>query len=373
MPTFVPGLQLNEMFYREAVEPILASAVPELRYSAALIGHGSDVLGFDSERSTDHEWGPRLVVFLTDADHKSLATAISEVLSAKLPVEFRGYSTSFSEPDENRVRVMETGKPGHVHHHIYFQTLAHFTQQYLGFEPYHDLSSIDWLVTDQSALLEVTSGAVYHDGLGELIPLRERLRWYPHDVWLYMLASQWIRLAQEEPFPSRCGEGGDETGSRVNTARLVRDLMKLCLLMERRYAPYSKWFGTAFSRLKCAAELGPILRNALAGESWQARERHLCAGYQVAARMHNEMGVFKPQDIDTMSFHDRPYRILGAGRFAQAVRDEIRDERLRAIYDKVGPIGSINQYADSTDLLMRPDLRNRLRALYEPASGKVDL
>src|SRR5215472_15264088 len=123
MPTFIPGIQLNEMFYREAVAPILASAFPALRYSAALIGYGSDVLGFDSERSTDHEWGPRLVIFLGDEDHQRRATSISDVLSAKLPVEFHAYSTNFSEPDEYRVRVMERGEPGRVRHHVYFHTL----------------------------------------------------------------------------------------------------------------------------------------------------------------------------------------------------------------------------------------------------------
>jgi hypothetical protein len=368
MPTFIPGILLNEMFYREAVAPILASAFPGLRYSAALIGYGSDVLGFDSERSTDHEWGPRLTVFLTEADHGALASSISETLSVKLPAEFRGYSTNFSEPDENRVRVLETAGAGRVRHHVYFQTWAQFTRQYLGIEPHQELTSIDWLLMYQNALLEVTGGAVYHDGLGELIRVRERLAWYPHEVWLYMLASQWIRLAQEEPFASRCGEGGDEIGSRLIAARLVRDVMRLCFLMERRYAPYSKWLGAAFSRLKCAAELGPILRDALAGDSWQAREQHLCAAYQAAARMHNDMGIFKALDVSTMSFHNRPYRVLGAGRFAKAVSDEIRDDQLRQIYEKAGPIGSIDQYADSTNLLMRPDLRTRLRVLYEAAT-----
>ena len=368
MPTFIPGIQLNELFYREAVAPILASAFPALRYSAALVGYGSDVLGFDTERSTDHEWGPRLVIFLTEADNDTLATSIGEVLSARLPSEFHGYSTNFSEPDEHRIRVMESAKPGHVRHHVYFQTLAQFTRQYLGGEPDHELSNIDWLLIDQNALLEVTGGKVYHDGFGDLTTLRERLAWYPRDVWLFMLASQWIRLAQEEPFASRCGEGGDEIGSRVTTARLVRDVMKLCFLMERRYAPYTKWFGTAFSRLKCAGELEPMLRDALAGDSWQARESHLCAAYRVVARMHNEMRIFESQDIGTMSFHDRPYRVLGAGRFAKAVADKIRDQQLHRIYEKVGPVGSINQFADSTNLLMRPDLRTRLAALYEAAS-----
>ncbi|NTU80855.1 MAG: hypothetical protein HGA45_15995 [Chloroflexales bacterium] len=31
--------------------------------------------------------------------------------------------------------------------------------------------------------------------------------------------------------------------------------MGLCFLIERHYAPYPKWFGSAFQRLACAAEL----------------------------------------------------------------------------------------------------------------------
>jgi len=100
MTQFIRGVQLNEMFYREAVAPILSAAFPELRYCAALIGYGSDVLGYDSERSTDHEWGPRLLIFLPEEDYRAQADFISEILSARLPTEFHGYSTSFTEPDE---------------------------------------------------------------------------------------------------------------------------------------------------------------------------------------------------------------------------------------------------------------------------------
>ncbi len=63
MSEFLPGLRLAEIFYREAVAPILAGHYPGLTYSAALIGSGSDVLGFDTARSMDHEWGPRLQIF----------------------------------------------------------------------------------------------------------------------------------------------------------------------------------------------------------------------------------------------------------------------------------------------------------------------
>lgn len=365
MSKFIPGVQLNELFYREAVAPILASEFADLRYSAALIGYGSDVLGFDSERSADHEWGPRLVIFLSEEDNRALAASVGEVLSVRLPPEFRGYSTSFSEPDRNRVRSMAPADAGRVRHHVYFHTLRDFTRTYLGIEPNQALTHVDWLLMYQNSLLEITSGAVYHDGLGQLLPLRQRLEWYPHDVWLFILASQWIRLAQEEAFPGRCGEEGDEVGSRVNAARMVREAMRLCFLIERRYAPYGKWLGTAFSRLSCARELEPILRAALAGESWQRRENHLCAAYEAVARMHNAIGLFPTLDPGAMKFYERPYRVLGAGRFAKAVSDEIRDERLRKIHETVGPVGSIDQFADSTNLLMRADLRVRLRALFD--------
>ncbi len=45
MPTFVPGLTLSEAFCREAAKPILDRLFPRLRYSAALLGSGSEVLG----------------------------------------------------------------------------------------------------------------------------------------------------------------------------------------------------------------------------------------------------------------------------------------------------------------------------------------
>lgn len=58
-----------------------------------------------------------------------------------------------------------------------------------------------------------------------------------------------MRLSQEEPFVGRCGEVGDDLGSAVVAARQVRDLIKLCLLMNRAYPLYGKWLGTVFAAL----------------------------------------------------------------------------------------------------------------------------
>ena len=59
LPTFTPGVELARRFYWEAVRPVLDAEFPGLKHSAALIGTGSEVLGFDTPMSADHHWGPR--------------------------------------------------------------------------------------------------------------------------------------------------------------------------------------------------------------------------------------------------------------------------------------------------------------------------
>jgi hypothetical protein len=57
---FVPGLELARTFYDE----VLSGIIGPIPHSAALLGEGSEVLGFDTPRSTDHAWGPRAQIFV---------------------------------------------------------------------------------------------------------------------------------------------------------------------------------------------------------------------------------------------------------------------------------------------------------------------
>ena len=147
-----------------------------------------------------------------------------------------------------------------------------------------DIDVRSWLSAPQQRLLEATSGAVFADPDGVLGAIRERLAWYPQDVWLFMLASQWRRIDQEEAFVGRTAEAGDELGSRILAARLVRDVVRLAFLQERRSAPYAKWLGTAFRELPIAEELGPHLDAALAATDYARREAALCLAYECVAR-----------------------------------------------------------------------------------------
>ena len=73
--------------------------------------------------------------------------------------------------------------------------------------------------------------------------------------------------------------------------RLARDLMRLCLLMHRRYPPYSKWLGTAVARLPDTAGLTASLTAAISAGGWPAREPRLREAYETVVALHNELGL----------------------------------------------------------------------------------
>lgn len=362
MQDFIPGLKLSELFYSEAARPILDAAFPQVAHSAALLGWGSEVLGYDDVQSSDHHWGPRFLLFLSPQDHTQYRDAIRDALSQNLPHRFRGYSTSFGEPDESGVRLLSETDSGPVNHMIYIETIAGFFGWYLGCNPYQSLTAADWLSFSEHKLLAVTSGKVFHDGLGELEEIRRKFHYYPRDVWLYQLAAQWIKIFEDREFVSRCGDVVDELGSMVIAAHQVKKLMRLCFLMERRYAPYTKWFGTAFSELECASELSPIFKDVLFSSTWKERESNLARAYRVIARMHNALQITRPIVEDVSNYYGRPYIVFDSPDLVRDIVNSFTDDEVKAI--KHG-LGSVNQFVDSTDQLSNISLVEMLKAVYK--------
>jgi hypothetical protein len=92
---------------------------------------------------------------------------------------------------------------------------------------------------------------------------------------------------------------------------------------------------------------------ALRASTWAERESHLSASCEAVARLHNTLAVTPPLDKAVRpTFYDRPYRVLDSGRFAHALRAQIRDEEVRAL-----PMtGAVDQFVDSTTAIGDPAL-----------------
>jgi hypothetical protein len=299
------GIEISRRHYRDEVAPRLAGA----RHAAALLGNGSEVLGYDDEVSPDHDFGPRVQIFRPDGE-----------------------------------------------------TVGAFFAARLGFDPGTGVSTADWLLTPTQILAVLTRGAVFHDPDGELERYRAALRWYPDDVWRYALAAGWLKMSQEEAFVGRTGSTGDDLGSRIIAGRLARELVRLAFLVERRWAPYAKWLGRAFTELTLAGPIGPLLSGALAATDWREREDLICTAGSIVAAATNDLGLCPPVDPAPRQFHDRDIRVLDAERFTVALTGPITDPTLRAVMDRVGlregtvgrlP-GTVDQAVDSTDVLSNP-------------------
>jgi len=230
MAPFVLGRDLARAFYHEVLRGIVGASP----HAVALLGEGSDVLGFDTVRSTDHAWGPRAQIFVEAADVADLR----QRLERDLPTDFRGWPVRFYR--------WQTGR---VEHHVEVTTVGEWLQANLGRDPRPAMPLNAWLSTPRQLLLEVTGGLVFRDDTGELTRVRALLAWYPQDVWLWIMAAHWSRLATLETFIGRTAELGDDLGARLVLAASV-------IPAQRRTAILSSSKVTCYQRTACMSERG---------------------------------------------------------------------------------------------------------------------
>ncbi|MBK8906320.1 MAG: DUF4037 domain-containing protein [Anaerolineaceae bacterium] len=357
---FIKGMDLCQAFFTGAVRPLLSQHFPHLRYAAGRLGGGSDVLGFDTPQSRDHDWGPRLTLFLREEDLASLAPAVDDMLRQELPLTIQGYPTHYGRHADGTTNL-EFIDQHPVNHLVEFTTATRFFHDYLALDIHKPMQPADWLLLPSQSLATVRNGRLFHDEVGEVTAVRQRLHFYPHDIWLYLLAGQWNRLAQEEPFVGRTGDVGDALGSRLIAARQVHNLMRLAFLLERAYTPYIKWFGTAFAQLSCAADLLPLFDQVWQAATWQQREVPLNEATLHLARWHNRRQLTTPLPEAVSWFYERPYRIIHCDQFADALYDQLQDPQVRAL---PRGLGSLDQLSDATDILSYPQRYRKFAALF---------
>lgn len=93
---FMKGTELSKRFHFEYIEPLMSRHFPDIRYASALIGPGSELLGFDTQMSADHDWGPRVLLFLQEQDIINLSE-IFQCLKSNAPGEFYGHPLDLNQ------------------------------------------------------------------------------------------------------------------------------------------------------------------------------------------------------------------------------------------------------------------------------------
>lgn len=343
------GVHLSSLFYRDIVRPWLNEAFPGLRHDAGIFGYGSELLGFDDDMSRDHNWGPRVQLVVTEDDFATHAAAIVDSFDAVKPTTFLGEPIGYrSRPHPPIVADDALGRPEHG---VEVFTAKGVLRTTLALDPATSLDALIWLSLPEQKLLELTAGEVFHTGLGDLARLRENFSRCPRDVTLYKLAAQWRNIADEQAFVGRAGYVGDDLGSRIIAARLVRDIMRVCFLLEGRYAPYAKWFGSAFARLASSEALMPMLTAVLKAETWEPRQARLAQACLAVAEMHAAAGFPLSVTPRIGPYYDRPFPTINAEDISADLAVGIVDPLLRGR----PVVGSIDQITDATPLIAAPE------------------
>ena len=65
------------------------------------------------------------------------------------------------------------------------------------------------------------------------------------------------------------------------------------------------------------------------------------------AEMQNNLSITEYIEPKITNFHDRPYAVPQSDRFVQALLRKVKSPRLLSLQR---PIGSVNQFTDSTDI-----------------------
>ncbi|MHA2247800.1 MAG: DUF4037 domain-containing protein [Candidatus Hodarchaeales archaeon] len=347
----IPGLKLSELFYEEIVKRLIDQFYPEIRYAAALIGPSSEVLGYDDIISRDHHWGPRLLLFLDEKDYQKYAKKLDIIFRDNLPVGFLGYSTNWSEPDpeDNMTQMLVPTSKGPINHRIEIHTVKSYLKKNLSISSLN-LNQKDWIMLSEQKLLEFTSGKVFHDSAGDLTEARKKLHYYPENVWKFKLMGIWKHIDQEIAFVGRTGVVGDDLGSRIEASRLVRYIMMITFVINKKYIPYAKWIGVGFKKLPLGIKLEPLLKKILEETEWKKREELLCEAYLILLEKQNMLGITLPLILNPKSFHNRPQTVIDTCMIVKELKKTITPP-LSTIKH---PIGTINEFIDSTDMITDP-------------------
>lgn len=353
---FVTGLEISRQV-AELIAPGLRGFVPGIPLALALFGPGSDVLGYDTARSMDHDWGPRLTIVVPETHRTEISQRIDANIRTLLPESNAAFPTRFSFHADGTMYADPAGNA----HRLTVTSVDEIVRTSLLIDSLEDMDDAVWLSTPMQLLLELVGGDVFVDDSGELTGLRENVSFYPDHIWRYQLAGLWMRIGQIQPFIGRTGEVGDQAGSATIAASIVRDLMRIALLQSRQYAPYAKWLGTAVTRTPIGEDINPHLEAALAATDWRAREHAInLAGIALIEQL-NSLDLIPGIQAGAAPFHSRPFQVLPAEGIASALRESIATSGLTNLR---ATMGGIDVVTDSTDALGSHEFRRAFRSLF---------
>jgi len=237
----VKGLELARRFYTDVALPVFKDKAPQSLSSMAfgLAGPGSECYGFDDEISRDHDWGPRVCIWIPEKLYQEQGERLQRIYD-ELDEVFLGYGP---------VRRLDTRvrRDGIISTERFYRT-------YLGTDS-PPITIRDWLLLPEEALSLCTNGEVFIDPLGGFTGMRRALlSYFPRDLWLKKIASRCRAIGEHGQYNLwRALKRGDRIAFQYHKACFAGEAAALVFLLQRTYRPFAKWI---FHGLRNLGRLG---------------------------------------------------------------------------------------------------------------------
>ena len=306
------GLEISKAYFEEFGLPMLEEQFPDVLplIAAGLFGSGSECLGYDDDVSSDHDMEPGFCIFLPGEDKVDRRTAfLLERAYAKLPREYGGLRRSLMSP------------VGGARHGV-FRTGEFFAEKTGSSDGI--LTNGQWLSLPEQALLECTNGVIFTDHYGEVSLIRQRLAFYPEDIFKKKLAGQLLLMAQSGQYNyARCLKHGENAAAQLAVNEFVKSTISAVFLLNRRYQPYYKWSFRALRELPKLSILAELLEYLLITDN----------GGDMAEEKHNVIEGICSDVTDELMEQDLTEAVCGdLEKHAYSVNDRIADPELRNLH-----------------------------------------
>ena len=240
------GLRLSKRYYEEyGVEMIKREfSSYENRIAVGLIGEGSECFGFDDKISTDHDFGPSFMMWLTDEDYNKIGAELTASYE-RFPEEFMGYEKTPATKGIGRAGVNRIGD---------------FYRNFIGKDTVPSTLT-EWLNAPEHFLATATNGEIFRDDLGEMTKIRESLlNYYPEDIRIKKIAARASIMAQSGQYNySRSMRRNETVAARLSLDEFIKNTISITYLLNKQYTPFYKWMHRGMENFKILPEMKNLI------------------------------------------------------------------------------------------------------------------
>ena len=222
------GLEISKSFYQEFGIPMIKEQFPFLegKIAVGLIGSGSECFGYDDNISTDHDFDPGFLIFITDEIEEDIKFKLERAY-AKLPREYKGYVREIMSPVGGNRRGVKR--------------VSDFLKEKTGTID-GNLSIYDYMSIPEMNLAELVNGEIWRDDSNIIRNIRIKLFIYPEDIKLKKIAGELLIMAQSGQYNfERCISHNEFGAARLSLYEFVNATIHATFLLNEVYMPFYKW------------------------------------------------------------------------------------------------------------------------------------